>query len=147
LLGAPSISKKKHTRIEKAMTADHTFSAKIDQFKEEASRLQDASGQELIEQTATRLKGLNYAPPVIIPVADLLRLNSNTLLREIDKILALPDQEACALAPDNPKKCQDLRLQFISVLIYYYKQLIRLRQGDPDAWDGLTRCMCTINAV
>jgi len=47
----------------------------------------------------------------------------------------MPDQKTCALAPDEPQKCQDLRLQFISVLIYYYKQLVLLRQGNPDAWN------------
>ena len=81
------------------------------------------------------MEKLNYAPPVIIPQATFLRLTKETLLGEIDKILAMPDQEACALAPDEPKKCQDLRIQFISVQIYYYKILSSLRQGDVDAWD------------
>jgi hypothetical protein len=117
------------------MTTDHSFSKNISQFKDEVSRLPEDAEHEIIEQTATRLEGLNYAPALIIPVHDFLRLTSNTLLDEIDKILAMPDQEACALAPDEPKKCQDLRLQFISVLIYYYKQLILLHQGIPDAWD------------
>jgi hypothetical protein len=66
-----------------------------------------------------------------------LRLTKQTLLEEIDKILALPDQEACALAPDEPLKCQDLRVQFISVLIFYYRKLILLRQEDLDTWDEI----------
>ena len=117
------------------MTNDHSFSKNVAQFKDEVSRLQECTEREIIEQTATRLEGLNYAPALIIPVYDFLRLTSDTLLEEIDKILAMPDQEACALAADEPQKCQDLRLQFISVLIYYYKQLVLLRQENPDAWD------------
>lgn len=117
------------------MATDNSFSEKIAKFKDEVSRLQGNVEPESIEQTATRLEGLNYAPPIMMPVPDFLRLTSNGLLREIDKILTMPDQEACALAPDDPQKCQDLRLQFISVLIYYYRQLVSLRQGNPDTWD------------
>ena len=117
------------------MTTGHSFSEKIAGIKDEVRRLQDSSERENIEQTALRLDGLNYAPPIVIPVSDFLRLSSGELLAEIDRIVALPDQEACGLAPDEPQKCQDLRLQCISVLIYYYKQLLLLRQGDPDTWD------------
>lgn len=104
-------------------------------MKDEVSRFQYLAESDIIEKTAARLERLNYAPALIIPVSVFLRLTPNALLGEIDKILAMPDQEACALAPDDPQKCQDLRLQFISVLVFYYKQLDQLRQGDPDAWD------------
>lgn len=117
------------------MSTANSFSEKIAKLKDEVSRLQDSEEPENIEQTANRLEGLNYAPPIILPVPDFLRLTSNGMLKEIDKILALPDQEACALAPDDPQKCQDLRLQFISVLIYYYRQLVSLRQGNAETWD------------
>ena len=117
------------------MTNEQTFSEQIDHIKETVRNLRDDIGPDAIEETALRLEKLNYAPPVIIPQATFLRLTKATLLGEIDKILAMPDQEACALAPDEPKKCQDLRIQFISVQIYYYKILSSLRQGDVDAWD------------
>ncbi|MGL1933272.1 MAG: hypothetical protein OCC45_16180 [Desulfotalea sp.] len=112
-----------------------TFVEKVAHLIEDVRCLEDMVGKETIEQTAIRLEGLHYAPPVTTPVKTFLRLTSNSLLAEIDKILDMPDQEACALAPDNPKECQDLRLQFISVQIYYYKQLMQLRQENPEAWD------------
>jgi hypothetical protein len=62
-------------------------------------------------------------------------MRSQELLVEIDRILAMPDGEACALAPDNTNKCEDLRVQFITVLIYYYKKLLELRKGNPEEWD------------
>jgi len=117
------------------MTNEQTFSEQIDQLKETIRSLRDDAGPDVVEDTARRLERLNYAPPVVIPQAKFLRLTKETLLDEIDKILAMPDQEACALAPDEPQKCQDLRIQFISVQIYYYKILLSLRQGDVDAWD------------
>ncbi len=67
------------------MTNDHSFSKNVAQFKDEVSRLQECTEREIIEQTATRLEGLNYSPALIIPVYDFLRLTSDTLLEEIDK--------------------------------------------------------------
>jgi hypothetical protein len=64
-----------------------------------------------------------------------LRLRCKGLLAEIDRIVAMPDAEACALAPDNTKKCEDLRVQYITVLVFYYKKLLELRKGNPEEWD------------
>ncbi len=59
------------------------------------------------------------------------------LLEEIDRLLALPDDQACALAPNEPGKCRDLRLQFISTLVFHYQKLLRLRAGDAEEWDEI----------
>jgi hypothetical protein len=64
-------------------------------------------------------------------------LTKQGLLDEIDRIVAMPDAEACALAPNEPKKCQDLRVEFISVQMFYYKKLALLRQGDIETWDEI----------
>lgn len=114
-----------------------SFEKQIAAFKQKVGNFDDQADAALIEETAVRLEKLNYAPPVIIPMERFLRLNRDSLLKEIDRILEMPDQEACALAPDNPKKCQDLRLQFISVQIYYYEKLLLLRQGDLETWDEI----------
>lgn len=76
-------------------------------------------------------------PPVIIPIARFLRLTKETLLTEIDNILALSDEQACALAPDDPLKCQDMRLQSLAVQIFYYKKLVLLRQDDIETWEEI----------
>lgn len=117
------------------MSAEKAFEQEVEKRLNEVRNLQQDASPETIEETATRLEGLNYAPPVTIKLAVFLRLTKESLLGEIDRILAMPDHEACALAPDEPKKCEDLRLQFISVMIFYYRQLIQLRAGDPEAWD------------
>lgn len=117
------------------MVLQDDFTTKVSRLKNEILELNDEAHIATIEETATRLEGLNYSPPISIHLATFLRLTGNTLILEIDKILDMPDEEACALAPDDPSKCQDLRIQFISVLLFYFKQLIRLRNGDVDAWD------------
>lgn len=119
------------------MTEQLSFTEQVEALKQKVRSFDDQVDQTLIEETAVRLEKLNYAPPVIIPMATFLRLNKNSLLQEIDRILAMPDHEACALAPDEPKKCQELRLQFIAVQIYYYEKLLLLRQGDLETWDEI----------
>ncbi len=120
-----------------AAEAPLSFDQQIAAFKTEVTNFPVDHAPAVIEDTAVRLEGLNYAPPVIIPNATFLRLTKQALLDEIDRILALPDQEACALAPNEPLKCQDLRVQFISVQIFYYKKLLLLRDGDLETWDEI----------
>ncbi|MCG6929885.1 MAG: hypothetical protein LJE64_04960 [Desulfofustis sp.] len=119
------------------MTGTMSFDHQVELLKQEVKNLGDGSSDALIEETAQRLERLNYAPPVIIPMDRFLRLTSDSMLQEIDRILEMSDQEACALAPDNPKKCQELRLEILSVQVFYYKNLIQLRRGDLDMWDEI----------
>ncbi len=117
------------------MSTENTFQQQIDRLQKEVQQLDDVFEDDVVEGTARRLQGLNFTPPVITPIETFLRMKRQDLLAEIDRVLAMPDMEACALAPDNTKKCEDLRVQFITVLIYYYKKLLALRNGDPEEWD------------
>ncbi len=117
------------------MSGQKTFSQQIDELKHQVSQLDDNFDASVIEDTALRLQRLNFTPPIISPVDRFLSMRNQELLTEIDRILAMPDAQACALAPDNTAKCEDLRVQFITVLIFYYKKLLELRKGDPEAWD------------
>lgn len=119
------------------MATVQEYNEKINELKDGLRALPEDAEIAELEATAKRLEGLNYAPPVVIDVRRFLRLTKTTLLEEIDSICAMPDAQACALAPDDPQKCQDLRLQFIAVLIYYYRILVRLRVGDTAAWDEI----------
>ncbi len=64
-------------------------------------------------------------------------MTKEKLLVDIDRILDLPDRKSCTLAPNEKKKCEDIRLQCIAVQIYYYKKLVLLRQGNPEEWDEI----------
>jgi len=117
------------------MTNEKSFSEQIEDLKTIISQLPDEFSPEAIETTAVRLEGLNYSPSVITPDKQFLRLNKQGVLHEVDRILQMPEQEACALAPDDSKKCEDIRLGFIKVILFYYEKLILLRKGDADEWD------------
>lgn len=119
------------------MSNEQSFSAQVEELKTTIRNLPDEHTGETIEQTASRLESLNYAPSVITPAQCFLRLDRQGLLKEVDRILEMSDQEACALAPDDSKKCEDLRLQFIKVLIFYYEKLLLLRSDDAEEWDEI----------
>jgi hypothetical protein len=117
------------------MIKEKSFSDQVEELKEMIEQLPDDCLPAEREQTAVRLEGLNYSPSVITPIQQFLRMDKQGILNEVDRIVAMPEQEACALAPDDPKKCEDLRLQFIKVLLFYFEKLILLRKGDADEWD------------
>ncbi len=112
-----------------------TFEQQIASLKAKIDGLVDDTSDDHVEEVALRLQGLNFSPPVITPLKYFIRLRNDDLKEEIERILAMPDAEACALAPDNTKKCEDLRVQYITVLIYYYTKLLELRSGNTDEWD------------
>ena len=114
-----------------------SFEDQVDELKYIIDELDSDHPPEAIEQTAARLEGLNYAPAVVTPNHSFLRMTKNGLLAEVDRILAMPDDEACALATDDTQKCEDIRLQTIKVLLFYYEKLLLLRKGDADEWDEI----------
>jgi hypothetical protein len=123
------------SRKEKDMVQQKSFHEQVDELKEMIGGLRDNSTPEEKEQTAARLEGLNYSPAVITPIQQFLRIDGPGVLDEFDRIIAMPEQEACALAPGDTRKCEDLRLQFMKVILFYYEKLILLRKGDADEWD------------
>ena len=117
------------------MKADRTFALQVAELSAAVEELVDNSSDVEIEETAKRLEGLNYAPPVITPIGCFLRMKKGGILGEIERISVMPEAEACALAPNDQRKCEDLRLQYMSVVIYYYKKLLALRNNVVEEWD------------
>lgn len=114
---------------------NETFQGQVDNLKKKIAVLIDDTSDDYAEEVALRLEGLNFTPPVITPIKEFVRMRNDDLIEEFDRILAMPDAEACALAPDDTRKCEDLRLQYLTVLLYYYTKLIALRAGDAEEWD------------
>lgn len=117
------------------MSASQTYLSQLQELRDKVKEFENTHSATQREETAKRLEGLNYAPSMITPTATFLRMDQQGLLEEIDRIVAMDDAEACALAPDDTLKCEDLRLQYIRVLLFYYEKLIRLRNGDAEEWD------------
>ncbi len=112
------------------------FSEKLEVLKNEVRELDDRD-QAVIEETASRLEGFNYGPPVLLPVAQFLRYTKEKLLLEIDRIARLPESELADNDSAEEKNSWELKLQHISVLVFYFKELVELRRGVPEAWDEI----------
>ena len=113
------------------------FLQKVSDLQDEVRALDDIGDLAVVEETAARLEGFNYGPPVLLPVADFLRLSKEKLLQEIDKIVKLPESEVPANESETEKNSWELKLQHISVLVFYFKELVPLRHGVPEAWDEI----------
>lgn len=111
------------------------FVKQIEGVKEEIEQLEDINTKDQIEDVAVRLERLGYSPPIITEIKRFIRFDRNGLRSEVDRILAMSDAEACALTPGSSVTCEDLRVQYLTVLIYYYKKLLALRSGDAEEWD------------
>lgn len=109
---------------------------RVSQITQEIQAMNDHP-HSVIEETASRLEVLNYSPPVNTSLPAFLRLTQNTLLEEIDTVMNLPENDVCARIQDGSEQCEDIRVQVISVLLFYYKQLYKLRDGDGEAWDDI----------
>ena len=112
-----------------------SFQTQVDNLKKKVNQLVDDTSDDYAEGVALRLEGLHFTPPVITPIREFIRMRNDDLIEEFDRIVAMPDAEACALAPGDTRKCADLRLQYLTVLLYYYTKLVALRAGDVEEWD------------
>ena len=118
------------------MLNQNDFFEKLDVLKNEVRELDDRD-QPVIEETAARLEGFNYGPPVLLPVAQFLRCTKEKMLLEIDRIARLPESELADNESAEEKNSWELKLQHISVLVFYFKELVELRRGQPEAWDEI----------
>lgn len=109
------------------MLDQQEFSDRIFSFHREILALADTDDITQIAVTADRLERLNYAPPVHLSLHNFLNLTSSQVIDEINRITQ-ESQEAW----DNPL---EQKLQKISILVFYYKELIELRHGTAEAWD------------
>jgi len=112
-----------------------TFSEKVEELLEEVKGLDDTDDSSVIDETAARLEGFNYGPPVLMPVNDFLRCTRARLVAEIDRIVNLSASDLAAMDSASGKDSHELKLQHISVMVFYYKELVKLRRGVPEAWD------------
>jgi len=117
------------------MLTQHDFLEKLGVLQDEIKVLGKSDDWVVIEDTATRLEGFNYTPPVVIPVDQFLRCTTDQMLLEIDKIARLSEEERVNQSSAGTEHDWERKLQHISILAFYYKELVALRNDVPEAWD------------
>ena len=118
------------------MLSKKEFEEKVNQLKKEVKELNGVDDESVIEETAQRLLGFHYGPPVYMAVEKFLHSSRNELISEIDRIIGLPEDELKTEAVEWPGEWE-VKLQHISVLVFYFRELAELRLGIPEAWDEI----------
>ncbi len=108
---------------------------KIDALRDDIRAMTDIDEPDMVNETADRLKGLNYTPPVSVGLDTFLTYTTAGLLREIDRIVDLPDAELAHPGSNEKLGPWAIKLEQISVLVFYFKELATLRRQVPEAWD------------
>jgi len=115
------------------MLDKNDFLDQVRAIKLEVAAMAASDTPAVINDTANRLKGLNYTPPVGVPLDTFLSFTTTDLVAEIDRIANLSEAELPSAEGDDGE--WDLKLQLISVLVFYFRELVQLRKGVPEAWD------------
>ena len=93
-----------------------------------------------IRKTADVLEGLKYSPTLLSDFPDFLRTDSRRFFREVEELL----REKAPSVPGNLPEGENpetFREKQISLLIYHYKLLNRLRRDETSAWDEVNELM------
>lgn len=116
------------------MLKEKDFVEKVQHLRDEVLAMTGIDDPEVIATTAARLKGLNYAPPVGASRDAFLSFTTAGLIEEINRLAALSEEEVLP-GQTAGEGAWDSRLQRISVLVFYFRELAELRRGIPEAWD------------
>lgn len=79
-----------------------------------------------IEQTVDRLNAMNYQPLLLTDTPQFLTFTTSGLREYIQQLTQTQ---------------KDLSEQHLSLLLYHYKLLQRLRRDEPEAWDEINELM------
>ncbi|QEN08231.1 hypothetical protein EXM22_09610 [Oceanispirochaeta crateris] len=94
---------------------------------------------EKIKNTANALKEMRYSPILLSDFEDFLTVDSSRFFPEVESLLNSPDLPGEFLPPGETQ--ESFREKKVSILIYHYKLLNRLRRGEPEAWDEVYELM------
>ena len=119
------------------MVDETTFFEKLGMLQDELDSLHSNESEEVIDETALRLEGFNYTPPVYMALPRFLRCTKKELMQELERIAHLPDDEVVIEESAEAENGWELKLRHISVLVFYFKELASLRNGDLEAWDEI----------
>lgn len=117
--------------------SDQNFAERIQEYKTTIRQLPDIDEPVFIQQTVERLERLHFAPTLILPLENFTSCSKADILREIDRIASLSEQEIQASGVRVNQDVQETKIEQIGLLVYHFTLLTRLRQDDPLAWDEI----------
>lgn len=93
---------------------------------DQIQKLPPDSAEAAIQQTAQRLRNMNWEPTLLVTPPDFLTITKTRLLEFVAQLVV------------NGKEHTK---QDLSLLLYHYRLLQNLRTDQPDAWDRINELM------
>ncbi|HHS13919.1 MAG TPA: hypothetical protein ENN03_09165 [bacterium] len=115
---------------------DQTFKNRIEKFKDRVRMMQDVEDTEKIKQTAEILQGMHFNPTLLFRTENFLFFTREDLLKEIDRAASLKTGDLRKRGIEA-EDTETFKLNHISLLVYHYRLLLRLRKDEPEAWDEI----------
>jgi len=109
----------------------------LKKLKEQYRDLPDDPPEEVIENTARRLRGMKFSPTLLVEVPDFLHAGKKRILGELERALTLDAEELVGAGMNPTSEPEIFRLNHLKLLYYFYELLTRLRKDDPLAWDEI----------
>ena len=97
-------------------------------------QLPEDATDEQVRLAAEGLERHHYEPMMILPAPGFITWRKQDILKEYDRLVALPADasELVAVIGSEPAEVVEKQL---SMLLYHYELLCRLRLGEAEAWD------------
>lgn len=105
----------------KPLTPEYTA-----QIQQQLQELPPDAAEATISETADRLAAMNWQPTLLADPPDFKTLTKDKLKAFIKQLTA---------------SSKDLTEQHLSLLLYHYRLLQRLRNDEPEAWDEINELM------
>jgi len=90
-----------------------------------------------IESTARDLEGMSYEPILLMETPGFIRMGSDELERELDRVVQMTTKEMMAEGFAENANFNEFKAKQIQLLIYHYNLLCQLRADNPTAWDTI----------
>lgn len=99
----------------------------VRELVQELTQLPKDPGVDTIESTRKELEGYNYFPLLTIDVPNFLSATRNDIVNFITRTVETRANEV------NPVD--------LSLIVYHYRLLQKLRNNDPESWEQITELM------
>ena len=108
-----------------------------EQKKTEVRRKAGSWNRSTIDRVAADLERYGYEPGIFFPVPDFPSYTADQLVEEIDRIVAMDDEEVEGFALSGERTVEEIKRINIDMLVSQFYLLERLRDGEPEAWDEI----------
>ena len=105
------------------------------EFRRELDSLASDVSEQKMRETARTLAKVNYSPVFLMDTPGFFSFNRDDLARELERIWNMPKGDLPPLAREEAEDTDEFRRKHMSMLLYHFRHLQKLRRDDPDAWD------------